>query len=261
MIGQIELLNQLNTYTIDTLPHSILVIGEEGGGKKTFINQLANQFNLELIDLTKNITAEDCLDICLNANKCAYTIDCDKINKLYKILKILEEPSLNAYFILYTTNEDYLESTILDRCVKFKFKPYTSNELKTFSSKTLSDKAYLIARTPGQLLRLDDTKINSIIPLVDNIVQNIHKASIANALTISKKFNYKAEDYDGIDIDLFLNYLEYSISRNNPLLISSIINYKKDLLNKKLDRKSVMESFIIDLWERAHEINGIETSY
>lgn len=254
MIGQEELVKQLNQYTLATLPHSILLVGERGCGKHSFIELISQIFNLEIVDLTKNITDDDYVDICLDINKRAYTIDCDKISNLYKLLKILEESSLNAYFILYTINDNYLKSTIKDRCVKFTFKPYKYHELKQFSPVDLDfDKAYCIVRTPGQLLRLNNEKIESISDLVDNVVSNLHRANFANALSISKKFNYKAEDYDGIDIDLFLNKLE--VAAINSPIINSIIKFKSDLLNPRYDRRYIMDLFIMDMWEQVHESN------
>lgn len=254
MIGQENLIKQLDGYDINTLPHSILLVGEKGCGKQIFSELISNKFNLELVDLTKNINVDDYVDICLNVNKRAYTVDCDKVSNLYKLLKILEETSLNAYFILSTVDANLIESTIKDRCVTFKFKPYSYLELLQFGTPDLMmAEACKIAHTPGQLLRLNNDKIKVIEDLVNNIVDNMGKANFANALSISKKFNYKVEDYDGIDIDLFLNYLEYK-SIGTPIT-ESIIKYKKDLMTPRYNLENIMESFIVDMWERTHESN------
>lgn len=253
MIGQEHLVKQLSEYSIDTLPHSILLVGEQGSGKHSVVELIASTFNLRLVDLTKNITAEDCVDISLELDRCAYVVDCDAINNLYKVLKILEEPNLNTYFILYTVDANYVSSTIRDRCVEFKMKPYSYTELAQFNTTNLPEISYNIARTPGQILRLDTSKIGTITNLVDTIISSMHRASLANALTIATKFNYKAEEYSGIDIDLFLNYFEFKAV--NTVFMNSIIKYKKDLLNPRYSRKDVMESFIIDMWEVVHEFS------
>lgn len=254
MIGQEELVKQLNQYTLTTLPHSILLVGEGGCGKSSFIELVSKTFNLEVEDLTKNITGDDYIDMCLNINKRAYTVDCDKMNNPYKLLKILEEASLNAYFILYTVDDNYVATTIKDRCVKFKFKPYKYTELKQFSPADLDfDAAYKIAKTPGQLLKLNNEKIKAILDLTSNIINNIGKANFANALSISRKFNYKVEDYEGIDIDLFLNGLEVA-AINSPIM-NSIIKFKADLLNPRYDKRYIMDLFIMDMWEQMYESN------
>ena len=60
IIGQTKLINRINSFTIDSLPHSILMIGDLGCGKHTLCKYIADKFGLEISILkrqkTKNIT-------------------------------------------------------------------------------------------------------------------------------------------------------------------------------------------------------------
>ena len=55
IIGQTKLLNKINKLTLNTLPHSLLFIGEYGCGKHLICNYIANKFNLELNKLDNNV--------------------------------------------------------------------------------------------------------------------------------------------------------------------------------------------------------------
>ena len=44
IIGQTKLLNKINALNIDSLPHSILMIGDLGCGKHTLCKYIANKF-------------------------------------------------------------------------------------------------------------------------------------------------------------------------------------------------------------------------
>ena len=52
-IGQAKLRATLEAYTINTLPQTLLFLGEEGCGKKSLIKELANRLGLSLIKLTE----------------------------------------------------------------------------------------------------------------------------------------------------------------------------------------------------------------
>ena len=59
LVGQKKLLNILNSYTLDTLPKTLLFIGEDGCGKRTFAIYLANQLKLELVNITDKCSDVD----------------------------------------------------------------------------------------------------------------------------------------------------------------------------------------------------------
>ncbi|MFC2091437.1 ATP-binding protein [Elusimicrobiota bacterium] len=58
------------------------------------------------------------------------------IEALNCLLKILEEPPGDTYFILITSNEKVLLPTIISRCQKFDFSPLLDKEMEEFYNKT-----------------------------------------------------------------------------------------------------------------------------
>ena len=56
IVGQEELLNKINTYTLDNFPHSLILVGAKGSGKNLICDYIANHLNIEIIDITKSQT-------------------------------------------------------------------------------------------------------------------------------------------------------------------------------------------------------------
>lgn len=56
-----------------------------------------------------------------------------------KLLKILEEPPKNVYFLLHACNEDRVLPTIKSRCDKIKISPLSQEEIKKFSHNKLAN--------------------------------------------------------------------------------------------------------------------------
>jgi len=57
IVGQKHLLNELNKYDINTFPHSVIILGEEGSGKKKVARYISEEVvKLPLLDITENIS-------------------------------------------------------------------------------------------------------------------------------------------------------------------------------------------------------------
>ena len=97
---------------------------------KTILN--GSNPNLSLIDIDidkRSIAINQIRELVLNLNKSSFNLKprfvlIDNIeflnnNSINALLKVLEEPNLNVYFILINNNKKIL-STLLSRCIKFK---------------------------------------------------------------------------------------------------------------------------------------------
>ena len=81
MIGQEKLLSILDTYTLETLPKTLLFIGEEGSGRKTIITRLANRLCLPVVMVDDNIDFETILEYQRSVIKRMYCIDIDNFTE------------------------------------------------------------------------------------------------------------------------------------------------------------------------------------
>ena len=73
--GQEKLLEQLNKYTLATLPKTLLFLGDKGCGKHTFINNLCERLSLDKHIITTKITPEQLIEFSQRPVPTAYIID------------------------------------------------------------------------------------------------------------------------------------------------------------------------------------------
>ena len=122
-----------------------------------------------------------------------YVIDLTKFSEKQQnqFLKALEEASSTTYFVLTACSEAGVLNTVLNRCIKYTFEPYTKQEVEQIFGTTVNEKAFTIFKTPGKLLNMTDNSFHNVIDLADKVVKNIHLANYANTLSIATKINYK----------------------------------------------------------------------
>ena len=95
IIGQKKLLNQLNNYTDTTLPKTMLFIGDFGCGKHTIAKHVAQNFNLDYVEINESVSTEDLTDFNYRPVNTLYVIDLTKFSEKQQnqFLKFIEEPS------------------------------------------------------------------------------------------------------------------------------------------------------------------------
>lgn len=213
LIGQKKLLQQLNSYTLETVPHSLMLIGEQGCGKRTFITNLANNLDLELVNISDNCTDTDIAEYIICPIPKMYLIDLRQFleKDQNKFLKFIEEPSDTCFISVVTNSEIGVLDTILNRCIKLHFAQYTFEELKEIASvfhPNFNELDYQICRTPGKLFELDDAATPKLKALCEQIVSVKAPVKYGHILELYTKINC-FENYDQFGFDAFLNMLAY----------------------------------------------------
>ena len=245
MVGQTKIQAIFDRYNLQTLPRAVLLIGEKGCGKHYFVNQLSKKFSLPVVDISKPTKIsymvdseyqaaktkwnDNLADLLVDAKICSipkiYLLDMDSLTdqkEQNKFLKFIEDPGAMDYIILTSSSEVNLLNTIVNRCYKVIFEPYTKAELvELFPKIDKNDKVLDLCTTPGQLVAVDRIGINNLINFCDKIITNIDKASFANILSVSNKINFK-EEYNKFDFNLFFRALKLEayqiyIKTNNQL--------------------------------------------
>lgn len=263
IFGQQKLLDKVNSYTLESLPKSLLFVGENGCGKHLFANYLANKLALEINIIDEVVDADQLIDFSQKPIETAYIINLNKIDARAqnKLLKFIEQPSKYVYVMLLTDTLGTVLPTIRNRCQELDFEPYKAQDLKDYCEWQISnpnDLVYKVCTTPGQLSGVDGENIKKLYGLCDTIVNHIYQANYANTLKILGKINF-AENYDKFDFDLFFKMLKYvafeDYKKNNNLKSLQIFDYTSARLVEgytRFKKDNFMINFLDGLWRLTH---------
>jgi len=181
--------NEKFTYNLENFE-----INQENQSFKTILNK--SNLNLYLLDISdekKTIDINQIRELISNLNKSSFNdkprfvlidnIEFLNINSLNALLKILEEPSSNIYFILINNNKKIL-STLLSRCINFKIS-LSNKENSEIIDELLSEK--------------HKNKINN-----DIVNYYFTAGNIYNLVKFAEENNY---DLKNMNLNTFLNTL------------------------------------------------------
>lgn len=259
MIGQKKLLEQFNSF--DSIFSSIVLFGPKGSGKTTLVNEIANNINCDIIEISSVINDEIKEKLYNNPNNTLVYLDLTKNlqqSRLVAIqnsaLKFIEDIPVNYKLFILAENESFVLDTVLNRCHKVVLNEYTLDELKLIAKDNTELQEYpedkfVYFRYPAEILNAPKLQtLTDIEKLIDTIFSSIGKANISNILSISKKIE---TDY----LSLFFNIFNYKLV--NKLKTEYTENYFKTFIlfnsvyvniNKHdLNKKYMLEQFLLDL--------------
>ena len=262
VIGQEKLVKALEGYTLETAPKTILFLGQSGCGKSWIANAFAKQLDLEVVVVQPDSTAEKLIEYYQCPINKMYLIDLKDIveKDQNKFLKFIEEPSKTMNIILMAESTVGILPTILNRCVKYVFEPYTPEQLKQFdwAVNCSEEIAYEICKTPGQLLELSADNLDQALGLCKAIISSVDKANYANTLSIVTKINLK-DDAKKIDFKLFFDLMTYvafdDYKKNNNELSFKIYLYtirqQAKALNINVAKEAFLLNYLDNIWRLA----------
>ena len=268
---QDKLLSIIDNYSIYNFPQTILIEGTKGCGKHMLVDYISKKLNLEIENITNNLTSEYLDELRVNPFSKIYLIEVDTLSILKQnvILKFIEEPISGAYNILITCDKDSLLPTVVNRCVSFKFNNYSKDFLINYIinnlgiiDKTTQELLLMCCDTPGKLNSVNVSTLKDCVNLCSLIIDKINVASFQNTLSISKRLNL-VDDVNKIDIDNFLKVLSSMLldrykSNNNIkyfkyyLCVNNVI---KKLYNNTFNKKDLFDNFLINIWKEGHYAN------
>lgn len=262
VIGQEKLVKALEGYTLETAPKTILFLGQSGCGKSWIANAFAKQLDLEVVVVQPDSTAEKLIEYYQCPINKMYLIDLKETTEKdqNKFLKFIEEPSKTMNIILMAESTVGILPTILNRCIKYVFEPYTPEQLKQFdwAVNCSEEIAYEICKTPGQLLELSADNLDQALGLCRAIVSSVDKANYANTLSIVTKINLK-DDAKKIDFKLFFDLMTYAAfddyKKNNNELSFKIYLYtirqQAKALNINVAKEAFLLNYLDNIWRLA----------
>ena len=259
VIGQTKLLNVIDSYYAkQTLPKTLMFIGELGCGKHTLVKYIAEKFELDLVEISEDITSDTLDDYLHNTLDTMYLINLNKFSEKQQnqFLKFIEEPSKSVYISLIANSEAGILNTVLNRSIKYYFEPYTKEQIMQITNANVSESAFTIFKTPGKLLNLTESSFNEIIALADKVVHKINFATYPNTLVISTKINYK-DLYNKIDFNLFFDAVEYlaledykkNVNSDSFIIFKVTNQFKQYATQANLIKEFLMVNYLTTLWE------------
>ena len=187
-------------------------------------------------DLHFNIDSGSKVHLIFNAEKLCYP----KNEPGNALLKILEEPPKNTFFILVTSEKEKMLDTILSRCCDFYFNRINRNELSEFlEKKGLNTNLNLIINiTNGsisQILKIIESNINiqAYIDDAKNLISNLmqDKDFDVNTKNIEQLFKTDKDQFKIFNKILLIifNDLEKIKNKQNDCLILTDVKKTKSL--------------------------------
>ena len=170
-------------------------------------------------------------------------------NSINALLKIIEEPNENLFFILINNNEKYILPTLRSRCLTFKIN-FTFNQSIDVSNKILNQNIFELINpdlinyynTPGEIINLINFSLDKNINLIDYTLTDFLNLLINNGYY---KKNKVVKNLLVNFIELFF-LKEYKLSTTKRSLFNFYHNFMIKIHNAEkfnLDEESLFLEF------------------
>lgn len=252
---------KLQKYLFGAFPKVSLVISMSRSDKNDFVEKVSNSVNMEVFDITEDISNEYLNDLYALITPYVYVIDLDKlsINKQNMILKFIEDSPSQSYILLLVSMKSTVIPTINTRCVEFQLHNYTKKDLIDYA-KGLNIENDLLISVSQTLDDIDNYRNCDLMPLqnlCDSIGLNISKATLPNTLSIPHKYLYFKDKEPGkYDLDIFVRMLKqsfYKLFRNTKSkvvydLYKETVSFTDKLNITSVSKEMLCDNLMIKLW-------------
>lgn len=257
MIGQNNNIRTLISWRCNkSVPRFIILAGAEGSGRLTLTKVI-----MKIINATGIISGTGIADV-REAIENAYTIteptcyifrNADDMSVAAKnaLLKVVEEPPNNAYFIMTVQNIDNMLGTIRSRGTVLKMEPYTVQDLK----KVTMDETLLKYCTNIGLLNTPKEKILQAEKCVDDILDAFKLQSGTKLLKATTQLKAKKTEEDKVDCLIFMRIFEqklydsYGFCSLPLVIVKDICSCRQELQRNSINKKASIESMLIKIME------------
>lgn len=253
IIGQKHLLSKLDSFNLTNMPHSIILCGDVGSGRHTVCKYIASKFNIGYIDSTMYSSVKEVVEEQISSPLTnLYVFDADELSipDQNALLKFIEEPLNNTYIVIISSSNSMLLDTIVGRCIRFNMDEYSVEELNNFTDNPSICEVF---NTPGKIEFVKKYDVDSMFKFCDSLIGNLHKACMANVLTISNRFSYK-EGEDLFYVPYFIDMMCYRLNdmfySTKNKIVYDMYMLTRDLKNKlkiPCDKRRAFEAYLVDM--------------
>lgn len=238
--GQERLLNEIDSYNIDTFPTTSLIVGEPGSGKNLVVEYIASKLHLNKVNITDLIGNE--IYHLIEPTLVYVDIDNTSISDQNRLLKVVEEPPTGVFIVLMVSDKDNLIETLLSRCHEFKLDRYDAEFLRNFVVGDDHSFSLEIGTTPGDIIRLNSIDLEKLTSICYEVLDGI---GLLRAIEL-------VEEIEKYDVDIFLKAMlavEFKDSgRRDPDTMTKYMRITADTLkiskNKTIDRSKILSSYL-----------------
>ncbi len=257
MIGQKNNINTLIQWRCNkSVPRFIIIAGDEGSGRLTLAKIIIKMINAKGVIMGNSISdVRDTIEQAyyITQPTCYIFRDADDMKNEAKnaLLKVVEEPPNNAYFIMTVQNIDNMLGTIKSRGTVIKMEPYTMQELKS----VCDDELKLEYCTNIGELQVAHEEVQRTEDCVDDVLKALREKSGTKLLKACTQLKGKQTETDKIDCLLFFKVFQKRLYRLYPTLdlhindLSCVFQCKQELNRNTINKKSSIESMLIKILE------------
>lgn len=218
MIGQERFKNYLSIWKLP--PQFIILHGEKGSGRTTLINKLKEKYRFNFIICGTSVDeVREIINLCYNLSQPTFYVffNGDKLSLSAKnaLLKVVEEPPQNAYFIMRVENQ--VIDTLKNRSFYYIMESYKPSELRDFFKENNKEELFneygTICKNIGQIKTFLNSPYKDIIDYCETIILMISQVAQGNIFNITNKLNIKDDNSEKWDISTFINILEWSLNK------------------------------------------------
>ena len=254
MIGQKNNINTLIQWRCNkSVPRFIIISGDIGSGRLTLAKVIIRMINAKGIIMGNSIaevreTIENAYTITEPTCYIFRNSDDMSVSAKNALLKVVEEPPNNAYFIMTVQNIDNMLGTIKSRGTVIKMKPYTREELL---SATNDEILLNYCSNIGQTME-DAENIKNAEYLVNEVFQAFRDKSGTQLLKACTNLRGKQTEKDKCDCTLFMRVFRKNILSLDKSLLQSISIYHisrcmQELSRSTINKKASVECMLISI--------------
>lgn len=257
MIGQKNNIQTLIQWRCNkSVPRFIIIAGDEGSGRLTLSKIIMKTLHAtgiisdcKLADVRRTI--EYAYEYTAPTVYIFRNADDMSVGAKNALLKVVEEPPNNAYFIMTVHNIDNMLGTIRSRGTVIKMEPYTPTEL----SLACDDELKLEYCTNIGELQVAHEEVQRTEDCVDDVLKALREKSGTKLLKACTQLKGKQTETDKIDCLLFFKvfqkrfYKIYNFSNLPLTALRDIFVCKQELTRNTINKKSSIEGMLIRMLE------------
>lgn len=208
MIGQKKILERYQ-YLIqeNRIPQFMIILGDKGSGRKELVKEFAKMLDVPVV--FSGIKIEDVREVIDTSYTtiakqliCFPDVDTMSVNAENALLKLVEEPPKDKYFVLTAQSSHTVLNTLFSRAWTVQMQSYSLAELKEYASRFPNSTQFIPYAQNCYELSTLYTYGHEIIDFAKTVVDIICEVESANAFKLEQKLAINSDE--GYDPVLFL---------------------------------------------------------